>query len=123
MNLLVYLGVDSFDSSFFIISSGKRNYSVPGYGRISFSELKNFPNLPCDCSICESHGLEEIRKKRDLLCFHNLLVLYREIGEIKQAIIDNETEEYLTKRFENNPWGKMAFRYAKKRIRLSGGFQ
>ena len=122
VNLLAYLGVDSFDSSFFVISSGKRNYSVPGYGRINFSELKKLPSLPCDCSICKTHRLEELRNKRDLLCFHNLLVLYNEIGEIRRAIREEEMEKYLVKRFEKNYWGKMAFRFAKKRVRLSGGF-
>jgi len=120
-NLLMYLGVDSFDSSFFVISSGKRNYSVPGYGRISFSELEKYPELPCECSVCKTHGIAEIRKKRELLCFHNLSVLHSEVNEMKQAIREHRVEDYLATRFEKNPWAKRAFQFAKSKIRFSGG--
>ena len=120
-NLLIYLGVDSFDSSFFVISSGKRNYSVPGYGRVDFSELEKYPELPCECPICKTYEIDQIRRKRELLCLHNLSVLNKELEDVKQAIREHNIESYLHKRFEKNPWAKRAFRYAKDRIRMSGG--
>jgi 7-cyano-7-deazaguanine tRNA-ribosyltransferase len=120
-NLLIYLGVDSFDSAFFVISSGKRNYSVPGYKRIDFSELEKYSKLPCECPVCKTHKIEEIRRKRELLCLHNLSVLHYELNKIKQAIREHRVEDYLSKRFEKNPWAKRAFQYAKNRMRISGG--
>jgi len=116
--LLIYLGVDSFDSSYFVIASGKRNYAVPGYGRVSFNELHKFESLSCQCAICQKHSIEELRKSRKLLTFHNLLTLWNELEELKTAIKERRTEEYLDIRFEKAKWAKKAFEYAKKRIRF-----
>ena len=116
--LLIYLGVDSFDSSYFIIASGKRNYAVPGYGRVTFNQLQRFETLPCKCDICQNHSIAELRKSRKLLTFHNLSTLWNEIGQLKTAIIEKRTEEYLDVRFEKAKWAKKAFEYAKKRIRF-----
>ena len=116
--LLIYLGVDSFDSSYFIVASAKRSYAIPGYGRISFNDLQKFESLPCQCAICQKHSIEELRKSRKLLTFHNLSTLWNEIGQIKTAIRERRTEEYLATRFRKAKWAKKAFEYAKKRIRF-----
>ena len=116
--LLIYLGVDSFDSSFFIKASAKRNYAVPGYGRVSFHDLKKLDSLPCQCPVCQKHSIEELRKSRKLLTFHNLSTLWNEIEQVKTAIRERRTEEYLFSRFGKAKWAKKAFEYAKKRIRF-----
>lgn len=116
--LLIYLGVDSFDSSYFIIASAKRNYAIPGYGRVTFNQLQRFETLPCKCTICQNHSIDELRKSRKLLTFHNLSTLWNEIEQVKTAIREGRTEEYLAIRFKEAKWAKKAFEYAKKRIRF-----
>lgn len=116
--LLIYLGVDSFDSSYFIIASGKRNYAIPGYGRVTFNDLQRFESLPCECDICQKHSINELRKSRKLLTLHNLSTLWNEIEQEKTAIREGRTEKYLAIRFEKAKWAKKAFEYAKKRVRF-----
>ena len=116
--LLIYLGVDSFDSSFFVVASGKRNYAVPGHGRISFNDLQKLESLPCQCAICQKHSIEELRKSRKLITFHNLSTLWNEIEQAKTAIRERRTEEYLAIRFKKAKWTKKTFEYAKRRIRF-----
>ena len=116
--LLIYLGADSFDSSYFVIASGKRNYALPGHGRISFKALQRFESLPCQCNICQKHSIKELRESRKLLTFHNLSTLWSEIEQTKTAIRERRTEEYLTDRFKKAKWAKKAFEYAKKRARF-----
>ncbi|MCW4005290.1 MAG: tRNA-guanine transglycosylase [Candidatus Bathyarchaeota archaeon] len=118
-HLLIYLGVDSFDSSFFVVASGNRNYSLPGYGRKEFRDLHDYSDSsPCNCPICQKHTLTELRKSRELLTFHNLWILWDEIEQTKTAIKENRVEEYLTYRFRNAKWAKKAFEYAKKRTKF-----
>ena len=117
-HLLIYLGVDSFDSSYFIVAAGKRSYAVPGFGRIEFKNLhKYLPKIHCQCPICKVKTLQEIRKSRELLAFHNLWVLWNEIDCIKTAIKENRLEEYLEDRLSTK-WAKKAFEYAKRRVRF-----
>lgn len=117
-HLLIYLGVDSFDSSYFVVASGKRNYSIPGYGRASFRDLHNSESNPCHCPICQKHSPEELRKSRELLTLHNLWTLWNEIEQMKTAIKERRTEEYLAFRFRKAKWAKKAFEYAKRRVRF-----
>ncbi|MEM2146303.1 MAG: tRNA-guanine transglycosylase [Candidatus Jordarchaeaceae archaeon] len=116
-HLLIYLGVDSFDSSYFIKSSAKRNYAIPGYGRIEFKDLdKFFGKINCECPICKENQIQELRKNRNLLTFHNLWTLWKELEELKLSIKENRVEKYLICRLSRSMWAKRAFDYAKKRI-------
>jgi tRNA-guanine family transglycosylase len=116
--LLIYMGADSFDSSYFIVASSKRNYAVPGFGRVSFNKLQSLGSLPCKCAICQKHSIAELRKSRKLLTLHNLSTLWEEIEQIKTAIKERRTEEYLAFRFRKAKWAKKAFEYARRRIRF-----
>jgi tRNA-guanine family transglycosylase len=118
-HLLIYLGVDSFDSSYFIVASGKRNYAIPGFGRVEFKDLhKHAAEANCQCPICKITPLQEIRKSRNLLTLHNLWTLWNEIDQVKVAIKENRIEEYLNARLSRAKWAKKAFEYAKRRIRF-----
>jgi len=118
-HLLIYLGVDSFDSSFFIVASGKRNYAIPGFGRIEFKELHKYAaQLNCQCPICKTIPLSEIRKSRNLITLHNLWTLWNEIDQAKIAIKENRVEEYIATRLSKAKWAKRAFEYAKRRVRF-----
>lgn len=122
-HLLMYLGVDSFDSSYFVVASGKRNYSIPGYGRTEFKDLHESDSSPCQCPVCQKHSLSELRRSRELLTLHNLWTLWNEIDQTKTAIRERRIEEHLSYRFRKAKWAKKAFEYAKHRIqyRFSGG--
>jgi 7-cyano-7-deazaguanine tRNA-ribosyltransferase len=117
VHLLTYLGVDSFDSSYFVVASGKRNFSIPGYGRTQMRDLKDSES-PCQCPICQKHSLAELRKSRELLTFHNLWTLWKEIEQMKTAIRERRVEEHLAVRFRKAKWAKKAFEYAKRRVRF-----
>jgi len=116
-HLLIYLGVDTFDSSYFVVASGKRNYSIPGYGRTEIRDLHS-ESAPCQCPICQKHSLAELRKSRELLTLHNLWALWNEIEQMKTAVRERRVEEHLDIRFRKAKWAKKAFEYAKRRIRF-----
>lgn len=118
-HLLIYMGVDSFDSSYFIVASGKRNYAIPGFGRIEFKDLHKYAEeINCQCPICKTTPIQEMRRSRNLLTLHNLWTLWNEIEQVKVAIKENRVEEYLTARLSRTKWAKKAFEYAKRRIRF-----
>ncbi|MEM2673745.1 MAG: tRNA-guanine transglycosylase, partial [Candidatus Bathyarchaeia archaeon] len=119
IHLLIYLGIDSFDSSYFMVASGKRNYAIPGFGRIEFRNLHKYTSKPtCNCPICKTNSLQEIRRSRNLIALHNLWTLWNEIEQAKIAIRENRIEEYLTARLSKAKWAKKAFEYAKNRARF-----
>ncbi|MEM2739137.1 MAG: tRNA-guanine transglycosylase, partial [Candidatus Bathyarchaeia archaeon] len=118
-HLLIYLGVDSFDSSYFIVASGKRNYAIPGLGRIEFKDLYKYSAyIKCECPICKTTPLSEIRRSRNLITLHNLWTLWNEIDKVKIAIKENRVEEYITERLSKAKWAKKTFEYAKRRVRF-----
>ena len=118
-HLLIYLGVDSFDSSYFVVASGKRNYALPGYGRKEFRDLHDYSDAPpCQCPVCQKYSLSELRRSRDLLTFHNLWILWDEIEQTKTAVKEGRIEEHLSFRFRKKKWAKKAFEYAKKRTKF-----
>ena len=115
--LLVYLGVDSSDSSSFIICGGKRRYFVPSYREISMASLEDYGDLPCNCPICSSKTYEEVRADRSLIALHNLWVLWNELKMVKYAISEGRLEKYLENRYAETPILKSAFEYAKMKRR------
>jgi tRNA-guanine family transglycosylase len=118
-HLLIYLGVDSFDSSYFIVASGKRSFAIPGLNRIEFKNLHKFSSqINCECPICKTTTLQEMRKNRNLITLHNLWTLWDEIEHVKNAIKENRVEEYMTARLSKAKWAKVAFEYAKRRVRF-----
>jgi len=119
VHLLIYMGVDSFDSSFFIVASSKRTYAIPGFRRIEFKNMhKYLDEIHCECPICKTTSLQELKKSRNLLSLHNVWVLWNEIQQMKTAIREGWVEKYLEKRLSKTKWAKKAFEYAKRRIRF-----
>lgn len=116
--LLLYLGVDSFDSSAFIRSAGNRNYLVPGFGGTELHHIEQLDHLPCSCPVCCSRTLAEVRKDRDLLTQHNLWSLVTELRRFRyMATIDEDIEAYLDLRFQGNAVTQRAYRVAKQQVR------
>lgn len=116
--LLLYLGVDSFDSSAFIRSAGKRNYLIPGFGGEPMKNIEELSHVPCACPVCSKRDFDEVRNDRDLLVQHNLWALALELRQFRyMAAADKDLEGYLELRFRDNPSTKRAFRLAKQQFR------
>jgi tRNA-guanine family transglycosylase len=116
--LLLYLGVDSFDSSAFIRSAGNRNYLVPGFGGTELHRIEELEHLPCSCPVCCSRTLVEIRENRDLLTEHNLWSLVTELRRFRyMAASSEDIEAYLDLRFQGNEVTQRAYRIAKQQMR------
>jgi tRNA-guanine family transglycosylase len=116
--LLLYLGVDSFDSSAFVRSAGNRNYLVPGFGGTELGRVEELSHLPCSCPVCRERSFEAIRADRDLLTEHNLWSLVTELRRFRyMAASGEDVEAYLDLRFQGNEVTRRAYRVAKQQVR------
>lgn len=116
--LLLYLGVDSFDSTAFIRSAGNRNYLVPGFGGQQLQHVDDLDHLPCSCPVCSTRTLSVIRPDRDLLTKHNLWALVTELRRFRfVASLGADIESYLDLRFQGNEAIQRAYRLAKQQVR------
>lgn len=120
--LLLYLGVDSFDSSAFIRSAGNRNYLVPGFGGQELRGVAELSYLPCSCPVCHDTALTELREDRDALTKHNLWALTMELRRFRYMVAaDEDIEAYLDLRFRGNEVTQRAYRQAKQQVRRLTG--
>jgi 7-cyano-7-deazaguanine tRNA-ribosyltransferase len=116
--LLLYLGVDSFDSSAFIRSAGNRNYLLPGFGGQELHTIEDLEYLPCSCPVCRDRTLDDIREDRDALTKHNLWSLAMELRRFRYMVAAGEDiEAYLDLRFRGNEVTYRAFKQAKQQVR------
>lgn len=117
--LLAYLGVDSMDSSFFMMAAANREYLTPTYiGRVPAKKIGELKEWTCNCKICKRYEASEIATSRQLLSQHNLWVAWSQLKEFKLSLIENRIEERIKMRFGKMPWGRKAFEYAKHRSRF-----
>ncbi|MDT3433247.1 tRNA-guanine transglycosylase [Haloarcula sp. 1CSR25-25] len=116
--LLLYMGVDSFDSTAFIRSAGNRNYLMPGFGGEPLKNIEDLSYLPCACPVCSTRSFETIREDRDLLVQHNLWALALELRRFRYMYsIGEELETYLDLRFQGNEVTQRAYQMAKQQVR------
>ena len=116
--LLLYLGVDSFDSSAFIRSAGNRNYLVPGFGGQELKNVTELSYLPCSCPVCRDTPFAELRENRNALTKHNLWALTMELRRFRYMVAaDEDVEAYLDLRFQGNEVTQRAYRQAKQQVR------
>jgi len=116
--LLLYIGVDSFDSSAFVRSAAKRNYLMPGFGGEPLQNIENLTHLPCACPVCSTRSFETIRNDRDLLVQHNLWSLALELRRFRYVYESGkDVETYLDLRFQGNEVTQRAYRLAKQQVR------
>jgi queuine/archaeosine tRNA-ribosyltransferase len=116
--LLMYLGVDTFDSTAFIRCGSHRRYFVPGFGDHNISDFNRLEQPPCPCPVCSQNTLSEVRESRNLVTKHNLWALVTEVRRFKWMIeIGEDVENYLDLRYEGNDVTKRAFNIAKQRVR------
>lgn len=116
--LLLYLGVDSFDSSAFIRAAGNRTYLIPGFGGEELRNIEDMDMLPCPCPVCGQRKLDDIRTDRTALTQHNLWALATELRRFRYVAESNrDIENYLDLRFRGNEVTKRAYETAKQQIR------
>lgn len=115
--LLTYLGVDSFDSSSFLSAGSNRVYFSPEKSSVEFREMEKTSILPCVCPVCSKNSFEQVRSERKLIGMHNLWMIALELRKLKIHIQEEDLESYLDYRFMNNPQIKIAFQYAKGKVR------
>ncbi|MDG5761338.1 tRNA-guanine transglycosylase [Natronococcus sp. A-GB1] len=116
--LLLYLGVDSFDSTAFIRSAANRNYLIPGFGGQELSTVTDLAYLPCSCPVCCDTPLSELREDRDALTKHNLWALTIELRRFRYMVTaGKDIETYLDLRFQGNEVTQRAYQAAKQQVR------
>jgi 7-cyano-7-deazaguanine tRNA-ribosyltransferase len=104
MPLAIALGCDTFDSaSYMLYAKDGRYMHANGTAR-----LEELTYLPCQCPVCSSHTLKELRDmSRDQrmieVAKHNLHVLKAEVDMTKQAIMDGRLWEYVMQKARAHP--------------------
>ncbi|MCP8304143.1 MAG: tRNA guanosine(15) transglycosylase TgtA [archaeon] len=102
--LVIALGCDLFDSASYMLYAREGRYMTE-YGTARLDELTY---LPCNCSICSTHTLKEIKEagveeRTQKIAIHNLNVLLKEVRATKQAIEDGRIWEYLGTKARAHP--------------------
>jgi archaeosine synthase len=103
--LLVYMGVDVIDDMNAVIT-GYRGIYQTEEGAVSLSELED---LPCNCSVCSSLRVDELRGKESkekalLLAEHNTLLLEKEVKKVKERIRAGYLREYVEMKVRTSPF-------------------
>lgn len=102
--LAVALGCDMFDSASYMLYAKDGRYMTPN-GTVRLDELVY---LPCQCPVCSSHSLQELRgmhgdQRTIEVAKHNLHVLKAEVDAVKQAIMDGRLWEYVMQKARAHP--------------------
>jgi 7-cyano-7-deazaguanine tRNA-ribosyltransferase len=100
--LATAMGCDLFDSAAYALYAKEGRY-LATHGSFKINELAD---LPCACTVCRSHTIEELRTAPDrerLLALHNLYVTLAEISRVRQAIIDGTLWELVDERCRGHP--------------------
>jgi 7-cyano-7-deazaguanine tRNA-ribosyltransferase len=102
--LAVALGCDMFDSASYMLYAKDGRYMTPN-GTVRLDELFY---LPCQCPVCSSHTLPELRGMQGderiiEVAKHNLHILKAEVDSVKQAIMDGRLWEYAVQKARAHP--------------------
>ncbi len=102
--IAVAMGVDLFDSASYILYARSGRY-LTEHGTHRLDELSYFP---CSCPVCSKHSPEELREmdayeRTRLLALHNLHVVRRVLGEVKQAIREGRLWELVEAYARSHP--------------------
>jgi 7-cyano-7-deazaguanine tRNA-ribosyltransferase len=93
-----------FDSASYMLYAKDGRYMTPN-GTVRLDELFY---LPCQCPVCSSHTLPELRgmqgdEKIIEVAKHNLHILKAEVDSVKQAIMDGRLWEYVVQKARAHP--------------------
>jgi archaeosine synthase len=95
--LLFYLGVDIIDTLNAVIKGYQGIYQMEEC-ELSLSEMEE---LPCNCSVCSSMCIDELREREDralLIAKHNELLLAKEVKKVTARIRAGNLREYVEMR-------------------------
>ncbi|MEM0340515.1 MAG: tRNA guanosine(15) transglycosylase TgtA [Acidilobaceae archaeon] len=100
----IALGIDTFDSASYILYARDERYMLES----GVYDLKELDYLPCNCSVCSSKSVEDLKtaeasEKTRLLALHNLYVIKKSIEKTKQAIREGRLWEYLVELSASHP--------------------
>ncbi|MBK5191533.1 MAG: DUF5591 domain-containing protein, partial [Methanosarcinales archaeon] len=103
--LLFYMGVDVIDDTNAVIQGYQGIYQVEE-GEVSLRELEE---LPCNCSVCSSLTVEELREQNSkeralLIAKHNTLLLEKEVKKVKAHIRAGSLREYVELKVRSSPF-------------------
>ena len=104
------LGCDTYDSAAYILFAREDRYMLTE-GTFRLDQLAY---LPCECRICGSMSLDELKslekdERVKALAYHNLSVCFREVNTVKQAIWEGRLFELLERRSKSHPSLYQAF--------------
>lgn len=98
LSLLVYLGIDLFDSSNAIIAA-RENIMFFSDGEYKTEELME---LPCNCPICSSKKKPSKLEFEEILS-HNYNMLFNELKQVRNMIKSGNLRNYVGKKVQSNP--------------------
>ena len=103
--LLIYMGVDVIDDTNAVINGYQGIYQTEE-GAMSLRDLEE---LPCNCSVCSSLTIDELREKdskerASLLAKHNTLLLEKELKKVKAHIRAGSLREYVEQKVRSSPF-------------------
>lgn len=97
--LAVLLGCDLFDSASY--------HKFARAGRLLFPEgtrhVEDLKELPCECPVCSTVKVEDLRRDERLRAEHNLFVSFAELRRVRQAVADGHLWELVERRCRGNP--------------------
>ena len=100
--LAAALGCDIFDSAAYFLYARDGRY-ITTTGTLKLGEM-NY--LPCQCPVCSSHSLSDLKSSDErvrLLALHNLHATYQEIKTVKEAILGGGLWELVEQRCRTHP--------------------
>ncbi len=105
--LLVFLGVDLFDSAMYVLAARDKRYLTP-FGTFRLEELYSMRDFPCDCPACSSltprelQDLSEAEKIR-FLARHNLYAAVNMVKEMREKIFYGTFHKWALAFFHTHP--------------------
>jgi 7-cyano-7-deazaguanine tRNA-ribosyltransferase len=111
-----------FDSASYMLYAKDGRYMTPN----ATVRLDELVYLPCQCPVCSSHSLQELRGMQGdqriiEVAKHNLHVLKAEVDSVKQAIMDGRLWEYVVQKARAHPKLMEAVHLFKDIDMLEGG--
>ena len=105
--LLVFLGVDLFDSAMYVLAARDKRYLTP-FGTFRLEELYSMRDFPCDCPACSSITPRELQdlseeEKVRFLARHNLYAAVKMVKEMREKILYGTFHKWALAFFHTHP--------------------
>jgi 7-cyano-7-deazaguanine tRNA-ribosyltransferase len=127
MYMLIYLGVDSMDSSSWCKKAGFGKIQLPTEGEAFVSKMRpfrkkckyvNWETYHCKCPICNGHSVDDLKIKLEsskmLRALHNAYLYLNEMAAIRNAIEEGCFDKQISERYNGNFLFKKLLEHLKK---------